>query len=114
MSFFDTLILDMIIVFLPISLILIAQVHNRNMGRMNKDYLIDVATLAILFLLIKYCNFDETYGILLINIPFILSLSYKRKSASVLIAFIIMIYYYLNGYSFDVVLIEYIIYIEKV
>lgn len=47
----------------------------------------------------------------MINIPFILSLSYKRKSASVLIAFIIMIYYYLNGYSFDVVLIEYIIYI---
>ena len=111
MSFFDTLILDIILILLPMCLIIILKNYNKNIKNINQDYLIDIANFTTVFLLIKYTNIDSTYNILLINIPFIISLLYKRKTASIILAFLMIVIYFIFGYNLDIVLIEYMIYL---
>lgn len=111
MSFFDTLTLDIILILLPICLIIILENYNKTIKNIKQDYLIDIANFTTVFLLIKYTNIYSTYNILLINIPFIISLLYKRKTASIILAFLMVIIYFLCGYNLDIVLIEYMIYL---
>jgi len=111
MSFFDTLILDIIFILLPFSLILIFKGYTDNIKKVKQESLIDIANFSSIFLLIKYCNYETTYGLLIVNIPFIISLLYKRKKASIVLALIMIIFYYLNGYNLDVITIEYLIYL---
>lgn len=111
MSFFDNLILDIIFILFPISLILILRAHNTNVGKMNKDYLIDIANFSATFLLIKYSTFNATYDVLLVNIPFIISILYMRKIASCLLALGMVVFYFFNGYNLDILFIEYMMYL---
>lgn len=111
MSFFDTLILEVIIILLPICLIIILKGYSNNIKKIKQDYLIDIANFSTVFLLIKYSSFNTPYNILLVNIPFIISLLYKRRSASVVLAFLMIIIYFLNGYNLDIVMLEYMIYL---
>ena len=111
MSFFDNLILDIVLILFPISLILILKAHNSNIGKLNRDYLIDIADFSMMYLLIKYSNFNTTYDVLLINIPFIISILYRRPLASFLLAIAIIVFYFYHGYNLDVLLIEYLLYV---
>lgn len=111
MSFFDNLILDIVLILFPISLILILKAHNSNIGKLNRDYLIDIANFSMMYLLIKYSNFNTTYDVLLINIPFIISILYRRPLASFLLAIAIIVFYFYHGYNLDVLLIEYLLYV---
>ena len=111
MSFFDNLILDRVLILFPISLILILKAHNSNIGKLNRDYLIDIANFSMMYLLIKYSNFNTTYDVLLINIPFIISILYRRPLASFLLAIAIIVFYFYHGYNLDVLLIEYLLYV---
>lgn len=111
MSFFDNLILDIVLILFPISLILILKAHNTNIGKINRDYLIDIANFSMMYLLIKYSNFYTTYDVLLVNIPFIISALYRRRIASSLLAVSIIVFYFYHGYNLEVLLIEYMIYV---
>ena len=111
MSFFDNLILDVILILFPMILILILRAHNTNVGKISKDYLIDIANFSATFLLIKYSTFNTTYDVLLVNIPFIISILYMRKVASSLLAIVMIVFYFFHGYNLDVLLIEYMVYL---
>ena len=111
MSFFDNLILDVILILFPMILILILRAHNTNVGKISKDYLIDSANFSATFLLIKYSTFNTTYDVLLVNIPFIISILYMRKVASSLLAIVMIVFYFFHGYNLDVLLIEYMVYL---
>ena len=111
MSFFDNLILDVILILFSMILILILRAHNTNVGKISKDYLIDIANFSATFLLIKYSTFNTTYDVLLVNIPFIISILYMRKVASSLLAIVMIVFYFFHGYNLDVLLIEYMVYL---
>lgn len=111
MSFFDNLILDVILILFPMILILILRAHNTNVGKISQDYLIDIANFSATFLLIKYSTFNTTYDVLLVNIPFIISILYMRKVASSLLAIVMIVFYFFHGYNLDVLLIEYMVYL---
>lgn len=109
MSFFDTLILDSILILFPISLILI--INGCYEGKTNKKILIDIANLTSFFLILKYDKCITTYDMILINIPFIISILYKRKLSSAVLSILIVIFYYKNGSNPIVISLEYLIYI---
>lgn len=111
MSFFDTLILNIIFILFPMTIVFILKAHNSNVGKINNEYLIDIANFSCTFLLIKYCNYEFVYNFILVNIPFIISILYKRRSATIVLSFVLVVFYYLNGYNLYITLFEYIIYL---
>ena len=111
MSFFDTLMEDIIVMLFPIMSILLIKAYTKNIGEFGKDILIDIANFSSLFLLIKYCHTNLTYDVVIVNIPLVISILYNRKSASVLIALFLMIFNYEIGNNIFVVMIEYLLYI---
>ena len=111
MSFFDTMILYVILILFSMGLALTLKVYNKSISRIKDDYLIDIATFLMMYLFIKYCNYESVYGIILINIPFVISIIHKRKLASILLAIIIISFYYALGYSLSILIIEYMFYI---
>ena len=54
MSFFDVLILGIILILFPIICVFIAKAYIKNICNINNDYLIDVANFSSFFLLLKY------------------------------------------------------------
>lgn len=111
MSFFDTIILSVIFMIFPISSILLFKAYTKSIGKINRDNLIDVANIVSTFLLIKYCNIEVSYAVMLVNVPFVISILYNRKYASILIAIILVLFNYFAGYNIYVVVLEYLIYI---
>ena len=74
MSFFDAVILDVIFILFPSIVILILEANYKNFGEISKKYLIDIGNFVALFFLITYGNYENTYEIILLNIPFIISI----------------------------------------
>ena len=111
MSFFDTMILDVIVILFPIFSVLLLKAYYKNTGKLNKDFLIDLANITSLFLLIKYYNPDMTYDELLVNMPLIISILYNRKYASIAIAIILIGFNALIGNNIIITVIEYLFYI---
>ncbi len=111
MSFFDAVILDVIFILFPSIVILILEANYKNFGEISKKYLIDIGNFVALFFLITYGNYENTYEIILLNIPFIISILYKRRLASIVIAIIMVFIYYTNGYHISIKIIEYLIYL---
>ena len=111
MSFFDAVILDVIFILLPSIVILILEANYKNFGEISKRHLIDIGNFVALFFLITYGNYENTYEIILLNIPFIISILYKRRLASIVIAIIMVFIYYTNGYHISIKIIEYLIYL---
>lgn len=111
MSFFDTMILDVILILFPIISVLLLKAYYKNIGKINNDFLLDLANITSLFLLIKYYNKDITYDVLLVNMPLIISILYNRKYASIIIAIILIGFNTLIGNDLIITIIEYLFYI---
>ena len=50
MSFFDTIILDVILIIFPVLAVTILKAYYKNIGKLKKDTLIDIASITSLFL----------------------------------------------------------------
>ena len=112
MSFFDILILDTILILFPMICILIIKASSLNNNYKIKDeILIDIANLSSLFLLIKYCNIDNSYMVLLANMPFITSVVNNRKYTSIIIAILLVIFNTAAGINIVFAIGEYFIYL---
>ena len=110
MSFFDVLILDTVLILCPFGLIFILKLKNKHISKIEENYLIDIACFSAFFLLLKYSNYSSSYGLILINIPLIISYLYKRRAASFFLTVLTVLFYYSLGFTLSVVLIEYILY----
>ena len=111
MSFFDIIVLDIILTLFPMICILIVKAHSINQSKINSKILIDTANFTSLFLLMKYCDIKNTYMILLVNMPFIISILKSRKISSIIILAIIIVFYTHIGLNTTFIIIEYIIYL---
>lgn len=111
MSFFDMLILDIILMLFPSICFLIVKANAMNNFKLKTDFWIDIANLTSLFLLIKYCDSNNPYMVLLVNMPFIISVLYNRKYTSSIIAIILIIFNTIIGFSLVFLIFEYLIYL---
>ena len=111
MSFFDVLILGIILILFPIICVFIAKAYIKNTCNIDKDFLIDVANFSSFFLLLKYCDFSSPYSVLLINMPFVISVIHNRKAAGIILAIILMVFNGYLGFNIIFVISEYLIYI---
>ncbi len=111
MSFFDILILDTILVLFPIICILIIKANIMNNNKVNNELLIDIANLTSLFLLVKYCNTNNAYMVLLVNMPFIISILHNRKTASTIIVIALIVFNIYVGLNPIFLIGEYLIYL---
>ena len=110
MSFFDVLILDSVLILCPFSLMFILKLKNSRISKLKENYLIDIACLSVFFLLLKYSNYSNSYGLMLMNMPLIISYLYKRSITSFVLTLLIIVFYYSMGFSLIIVLFEYILY----
>lgn len=111
MSFFSTLILSSILIVFPIISVLLLKTYNKCFYSLKSDYLIDCACFISLLLIIKYCDNNQTYELLLLNIPFLLLIINERRFSSYLYAFVLIIFNVCFGYNIWLSTIEYVIYL---
>ena len=69
MSFFDILILGVILILFPMICVLIAKAYIKSTCNIDRDFLIDAANFSSFFLILKYCDLSSPYSILLVNMP---------------------------------------------
>lgn len=111
MSFFDTIILDVILIIFPVLAATILKAYYKNIGKLKKDTLIDIASITSLFLLIKYYNKEMPYDVLLVNMPIIISILYNRKHTTIVISLILIIFNCSMGENTIITVLEYLFYI---
>ncbi len=111
MSFFDTIILDVILIIFPVLAVTILKAYYKNIGKLKKDTLIDIASITSLFLLIKYYNKEMPYDVLLVNMPIIISILYNRKHTTIVISLILIIFNCSMGENTIITVLEYLFYI---
>lgn len=90
MSFFDSLVLDTILILFPIVCIIIIKANYLNVHKVKNEYLVDVANFISLLFLMKFCDTSNCYMVLLVNMPFIISVLHGRKLASTIIALVLI------------------------
>lgn len=111
MSFFDSLILDTILILFPIVCILIIKANYLNVNKVADESLMDIANFTSLFFLIKFCNTENPYMVLLVNMPFILSVLHNRKFASTIMALILILFNICIGTNPIFLIGEYFLYL---
>lgn len=109
MSFFDVLIVDLALILAPFSVLFMFKL-SKSINKLEENYLLDIVCFFIFFLLIKYSNYSNNYGIIILNIPLIIAYLYKRKLAALFLSVMIIWIYYISGFNLVIVLIEYILY----
>ena len=111
MSFFDIIILDIILTLFPIISTLIIKAHLTNQNKLSNPMFIDIANISSLFLLIKYCDYGNAYMVLLVNIPFIISVLYNRKISSIIILVALIVFNTHVGLNPKLLIGEYAVYL---
>lgn len=113
MSFFDSILLDIIFLIFPIVCYFVLLVYKTNINDHKNLFLLDIANATSLFLIIHFSSYYSYnyYLMLLVNIPLLISYLYKRKFSSLVFSIIIVVYYY-NFYhlTFLFVIVEYLLY----
>ncbi len=110
MSFFDVILLDIIFILFPIICVLIVKSNIDGANSLEKELLVDIANFSSLFLIIKYSD-NSAYSVLLANMPFIISILYNRKNATLIIAFVLVFFNILHGFNYIFAFSEYLLYI---
>ena len=110
MSFFDALFLDTILIICPFGLLFVLKLRNKGITKFEENRLLDIVLYIIFFLLLKYSNYSSSYGMVLINIPLIISYLYKRNVTSIILTLLIILFYYAIGFNVFIILFEYLLY----
>lgn len=113
MSFFDLILLSVMILIFPLVLSLVLIAYFSDFNNNQKLIIFDIACLSSTYLIIKYnIYFNNPLFMLLVNIPFLVSIFNKRLVIAFVIALVLPFYY---NYSFSLniylLLFEYLLYI---
>ncbi len=112
MSFFDATLINIIFIFLLVSIYLIFVLYNKEIKDENKGKLLDIICISMMYPIIKYSFLSKNMGIIFfLNLPLII-LYLKRRKVSSFIVSLIIIGYYTTVYNFSLyfLLIEYLVY----
>ena len=112
MNLFDSVTLNIVLLTFPIILWLFYMVHNKNIGKQEKDLLFDFSLITSLYLIIRFgITVMDDNLFLIINVPLIIAYSKKRNWNIGLLSLMIIAHYY---YSFELplflLILEYILY----
>ena len=111
MSFFNILILGVILVIFPVICVLTIKAYMEGTCNINKEFLIDIANFTSMFLLITYLDLSSSYSILFINMPFIILVIHNRRISGIILAIVLIVSNSLIGFNLVFVIGEYFIYI---
>lgn len=112
MEIFDTMILDLILIALPLTIYLLYLAYTKTFNHKENDLLIVVTIFSILYLLFKYTKpLYSNMPFMIINIPLIIAYI-KKSKISILVTSVIMIAYYYNFYQnyMLIIILEYLFY----
>ena len=112
MEIFDTMILDIILIALPLTIYLLYLAYTKTFNNKENELLIVVTIFSVLYLLFKYTKpLYMNMPFIIINISLIIAYIKKNK-ISVLITSIIMIAYYYSFYQnyLPIIILEYLLY----
>lgn len=112
MKIFDTLLLDMVLISLPISIYLLYLAYTKTFNTKENNLLLTVTIFSILYLILKYTHpLYENLPFLIINIPLLIAYIKKTKQIILPASIVIVLYYYSFYQNFLFILIaEYIFY----
>ena len=113
MSFFEALGLNIIFLLFPIFVILVINAYYNNIENKEKSVHFDISLFSSVYLIIRYSKYYASNEclMLLVNIPFIISIVKKKKFTSLIISLMI-VYFYNKTYNLNlyIVLAEYMVY----
>lgn len=112
MEIFDTMILDIILVALPLTVYLLYLAYTKTFNKKENDLLIIVTIFTILYLLFKYTKpLYMNMPFMIINISLIIAYI-KKSKISIFVTSVIMVIYYYSFYQnyFPIIILEYLLY----
>ena len=112
MEIFDTMILDIILVALPLTVYLLYLAYTKTFNNKENDLLIVVIIFSVLYLLFKYTKpLYMNMPFMIINISLIIAYI-KKSKISILVTSVIMIAYYYSFYQnyLPIIILEYLLY----
>ena len=112
MEIFDTMILDIILVALPLTVYLLYLAYTKTLNNKENDLLIVVIIFSVLYLLFKYTKpLYMNMPFMIINISLIIAYI-KKSKISILVTSVIMIAYYYSFYQnyLPIIILEYLLY----
>ena len=93
MRFFDSLLLNLILLLFPLFIYLIYAAYQKMINKKNMDSVFTVALILSMFLMIKYGVFNENYYMtILLNVPLLLAYLKDRKILAILISIVAALY----------------------
>lgn len=112
MEFFDTLLLDLILAGMPLTVYLLYIAYAKTFNKKEGDLLINVTVFSSLYLILKYARpLYKGMPFIVINIPLLLAYLKKSKFTIVITSFIMVLYYYKFYENYLIILIlEYLFY----
>ena len=111
MEIFDTMILDIILVALPLTVYLLYLAYTKTFNKKENDLLIIVTIFTILYLLFKYTKpLYMNMPFMIINISLIIAYI-KKSKISIFVTSVIMVIYYYSFYQnyFPIIILEYLL-----
>ena len=112
MEIFDTMILDIILIALPLTVYLLYLAYTKTFNKKENELLIVVTIFTILYLLFKYTRpLYMNMPFMIINIPLIISYI-KKSKVPIVVTSVIMVAYYYSFYQnyLPIILLEYLLY----
>ena len=112
MEIFDTMILDIILIALPLTVYLLYLAYTKTFNKKENELLIVVTIFTILYLLFKYTRpLYMNMPFMIINIPLIIAYI-KKSKIPIVVTSVIMVAYYYSFYQnyLPIILLEYLLY----
>lgn len=112
MEFFDTLLLDLILAGMPLTVYLLYIAYAKTFNKKEGDLLIVVTVFSSLYLILKYARpLYKGMPFIVINIPLLLAYLKKSNFSALITSFIMVLYYY-NFYNdyLIILILEYLFY----
>lgn len=112
MEIFDTMILDLILIALPLAIYLLYLAYTKTFNNKENDLLIVVIIFSVLYLLFKYTKpLYMNMPFMIINISLIIAYI-KKSKISIFVTSVIMVIYYYSFYQnyLSIIILEYLLY----
>ena len=111
MNNFNTVLIVIILLMLPISVYLNYSSYLKISNNEVKKYYLDFALLSSFYLLIKFEFYKDIYMILFFNIPLLIAFVKNRKFSVFLMSFLLIYFYSYLSFNLLLLIFEYLIYI---
>ena len=113
MSIFGGIIINATYILFPLTIYLIYSAYTKNLDLKEKSIILELALYSSLYMLIRYgVMFKSIYPALLFSLPLVISLIKNKKTTSIIIATILIVFnYYKFHFNIYFLIVEHLLYI---